>query len=211
MRISKKSLISVSLAVLITCGLVTAVAVKTHSNPKKTSTEAVATSNVQQISLQGDLQENFDSVVKLKQRAAAIVEVDVTSSETIVYKDMPFTISTAKVLSKIKGIIKEGQEIKLIETGGKFKLTGENPKEAKGQEAEVSFEGIRVMQPGDHLFLFLDKFVGPQVTDAYIPLGVYQGKFKVESNKVYQQAPNDNKLSDYKQPVDKEVFKEKLK
>lgn len=180
MKLSKKSWITVSLAVLITSGVVTAVTVRTPSNPPQTSTEAVTTSNVQQISLEGDLQENFDSLDKLKQRASAIVEVDVLKTETIVYDDMPFTISTAKVLSKVKGNVNEGQEIKLIETGGKYKLTGENPKEAKGQEVELSFEGIRVMQPADHLFLFIDEFVGPQVTGAYIPLGVYQGKFKVD-------------------------------
>ena len=167
--------------------------------------------SVQLIPGKGDLQESFNNIEGLKQRASAIIEVDVINSETVVYKDIPFAISTAKVLSKVKGNVKEGQEIKLIETGGKYLLTGENPKEEKGKEVKFAFEGICVMQPGDHLFLFVDEFVGPQVKGAYVPLGVYQGKFKVEQDgKIRQQAPDDHKLTDYMKPVGKEKFKEKI-
>lgn len=198
---------TVSLAVFIVAGVYATVSARNSPN-----TTQLETGNAQPIQAEGQLQEKFTSIRGLKQRASAIVEVNVINSETIVYKDTPFTISTAMVIFKVKGIQKEGQEIKLIETGGKYKLTGENPKEEKGKEVEFAFEGIRVMQPGDHLFLFVDEFVGPQIMGAYIPLGVYQGKFMVEQDgKIRQQAPNDHKLTDYMEPVGKEKFKENLK
>jgi hypothetical protein len=162
--------------------------------------------DVIQVSASGSLEEVFSNLTELEQRASAIVEVRILKSESIVYKDLPFTISTATVLSKVKGDLKEGQEIKLIETGGKYKLTGENPKEKAGQEVDWRFDGISVMQPEEHLFLFIENFEGPQIEGAYIPLGVYQGKFLEEKDgKFYQQAPEDIRLKDYK-PVSKEEF-----
>lgn len=62
------------------------------------------------------------------------------------------------------------------------------------------------MQKGEHLILFMKPFVGPQVEGAYVPLGVWQGKFKVDKDgKVKQQAPDEYKLKDYK-PMSKNKF-----
>lgn len=147
------------------------------------------------------LTENYDTIDDLKQCATNIVEVEVLDNYVVVQGDMPFTISNLKVLSTIKGDIIEGDNIKVLETGGKFITSGENPKDKKGQEVNMKFGGISVMQNGEHLILFIKPFVGPQVTEAYVPLGVWQGKFKVEkgnNGKVEQQAPNEYKLKDYK-------------
>jgi hypothetical protein len=148
-----------------------------------------------------DLSENFDTMSDLKQGATNIVEVEVLDNYVIVQGDMPFTISNLKVLSTIKGDIMKGDKIKVLETGGKFTSSGVSLKGIKGQEVDMKFGGISVMQTGEHLILFIRPFVGPQVTDAYVPLGVWQGKFKVgkgNNGKVEQQAPVEYKLKDYK-------------
>lgn len=200
-KLSKKLSIAIALSVVVTSGAVTAAVV--HNNKSN---------NVKLVKIEGDLSDVFNNMDQLKQKSSDIIEVNILDTETIVYNDMPFTISKAKVISKVKGKISEGEDIKLIETGGKYKLSGENPKEVKGQEVEWAFEGVRVMQPGEHLVLFVKEFVGPQIKDAYIPLGVYQGKFKVNKDgNVEQQAPSTHKLKDYVTPLKVEDFKEKLK
>lgn len=148
-----------------------------------------------------DLSEHYDTINDLKQGATNIVEVEVLDNYVVVQGDMPFTISNLKVLSSIKGDKMKDDEIKVLETGGRFISSGDNPKDKKGQEVDMKFGGISVMQKGEHLILFVRQFVGPQVTGAYVPLGVWQGKFKVakgNNGKVEQQAPNEYKLKDYK-------------
>ncbi len=159
-----------------------------------------------------DLSEHYSTIDDLKQGATNIIEVEVLDNYVVVQGDMPFTISNLKVLSTIKGDIMKGDKIKVLETGGKFINSGENPKDKKGQEVDMKFGGISVMQNSEHLILFVKPFVGPQVTDAYVPLGVWQGKFKVakgNNGKVEQQAPNEYKLKDYK-PVSISQFIKEL-
>jgi hypothetical protein len=147
------------------------------------------------------LSEHYDTLNDLKHGATDIVEVEVLDNYVVVQGDMPFTISNLKILSTIKGEIPKDNKIKVLETGGKYVNSGENPKDKKGQEVDMKFGGISVMQTGEHLILFIKPFVGPQATDAYVPLGVWQGKFKVgkgNNGKVEQQAPDEYKLKDYK-------------
>jgi hypothetical protein len=147
-----------------------------------------------------NLEEHFQNFQELQNRASNIIQVTVIDNiETINYGEVTFTVSKAKVLSGFEGTLKVGDEIILLETGGMMN---------NGQE--LKFNGIPVIKPGEELFLFVDKYVGPVTKDAYIPIGVYQGKFKVKDNKVEQQAPNEDKLKDY-QPVTRDLFKEKLK
>ncbi len=141
------------------------------------------------------LSEHFDTLNDLKQGATNIVEVEVLDHYVVTQGDMPFTISNVKTLTSIKGDTKKDDKIKVIETG------------------DTSFGGINVMQAGEHLILFVKPFVGPQVTGAYVILGVWQGKFKVgkgSNGKVEQQAPSEYKLKDYK-PVSLSKFIQKLK
>ena len=98
--------------------------------------------------------------------------------------------------------------IKIIETGGVYK-----PKDREGRdlpETELKFGGIPVVRQGEHLVLFFDEFVGPQVKGAYVPLGVFQGKFKIEGSKAIQQAPNEYALKN-SIPLDVANLKAKIK
>lgn len=205
MKLSKKFSLAIALVVVLTIGVIT----YAFANNIKIGK---VDNNVRLVKVEGELSDIYETIDQLKQTATGIIEVNILETETIVYGDVPFTISKAKVLSSLKGKISEGQEIKLIETGGKYTLSGENPKEVKGEEVEIAFEGIRVMQPGEHLVLFVKEFVGPQIQGAFVPLGIYQGKFKVEKDDyVKQQAPFEHKLKDYTSPIKLKEFKDKLK
>lgn len=194
---SKKSLILIIIVVLISVALTITF---TGCNRVRTAT------------MEGDLSEIFYSVSELKEAAELIVVANVIHQETIVYAKVPFTISRVKILSTIKGSLKEGEEIKVIETGGKYNYTDDNSKKKKGEEVEVTFEGVRVMQPGENLILFMRMFSGPQMDDGYVPLGVFQGKFKInKDNIVEKQAPEDYAFTDYDKPLAKEEFIGKLK
>lgn len=146
------------------------------------------------------LETHFTSIDDLTAVAKTIVEVDILDQQdTIEYGGVVFTVSTAKVISSIKGNAAEGINIKVLETGGMM---------AEGQE--FKFNGIPVAKKNEKLFLFLDEYKGPIVQGAYVPIGVYQGKFKVIDDEVIQQAPTEEKLKDYK-PLKMEEFKTKMK
>ncbi|MFC3767401.1 hypothetical protein [Paenibacillus sp. GCM10012303] len=143
----------------------------------------------------GDLDDNFHSLEEIESKAETILEIRVLDNQqTIVYGDIPFTISRAVVLSSLKGNIHEGEEINILETGGIYKPVS---KEGKGflPEVDYAFNGIPVMKSGEHLVTFLYKYEGPIAKNVFMPLGVYQGKFKVQDNgKIEQQAPKENKI-----------------
>lgn len=144
----------------------------------------------------GTLVKSYGTLAELAKDASEIVEIQVTSQETINYADMPFTISTVTVLKSFKGGHQEGDTMRIIETGGEF-----TPLDKQGDPlptTTMKFNGIPVMQMDEHSVIFLNGFEGPQVTgEVYVPLGVYQGRFIVfaEGN-VVQQAPDEEKVKD---------------
>lgn len=138
------------------------------------------------------LETHFESLAALEKQASNIIEVKVIDNvETIEYGDVTFTVSEALILSSLKGELKENETIRLVETGGIMK---------DGQE--FKFNGIPVVKKDEHLYLFVEKYVGPVTEGAYIPLGVYQGKFKVTDNQIEQQAPGSDKIRDFKQTTE---------
>jgi hypothetical protein len=143
------------------------------------------------------LVKSYDTMTELAKDAKIIAEIQVSSQETITYLDMPFTISTVEVLKSFKGEHKQGDTIRIIETGGEF-----TPLDKQGNplpKTTMKFNGIPVLQKDEHNVIFLNVFEGPQVSgEVYVPLGVYQGRFKVDAKgNLVQQAPDQEKLKDF--------------
>jgi hypothetical protein len=91
----------------------------------------------------GKLAQNFHTLKDLKKGSKLAVEVSVIETlENIVYEDVAFTISKARILSSTKGNLKPGDEIKILETGG------------TKNGVVYAFNGIPVMKPGENLYLF---------------------------------------------------------
>jgi hypothetical protein len=148
------------------------------------------------INASGDIEEHFDTFDDLVNGSKVIVEVKVKDSETIVYGDLPFTISTAEVKQTIKGSYNKGDSIKILETGGKYYPMDKDNKKSK-EEYELVFKGVKVMNSSDSYIVFLDEYVGPITENAFVIKGVYQGKFIVENNIVSQQTPDGHEKESY--------------
>jgi hypothetical protein len=159
--------------------------------------------------LSGDLSKVYTEIAGLEVDASEIVEVKVTKEqEVVMHGGLPFTITTVQVLDSIKGSNAIGDEIRVIETGGKYYPVGKNNEKLK--QVDLKFEGNGVMKPGQHLVLFLKRFVGPQASGVYVPLGVFQGKFMVSNGKVNQVKTKSVYLRDTKES-NLEDFKTKVK
>lgn len=151
----------------------------------------------------------YNSVKDLKENSFDMVEVNVKSTESVMYKELGVTISTVKVKSSLKGKFKSGEQIRIIETGGKYKYTGNDSKIKHDQLIEQVCDGIPVMESSERYILFINKYEGEVTKNAYKILGVYQGKFKVDNDIVVQKSPEKYKIRDFTlENVDK--FKQRI-
>lgn len=121
------------------------------------------------INVSGDVSRWYDSFSELEKDADVIVEVEIENIDTILFSDVVFSVSSAKVTNVLKGEYTE-KTINILETGGIY----------KGQE--YVFEENPVSKKNQKQLLYLVRYVGPIHDDAYVILGVYQGKFNIDKN-----------------------------
>jgi hypothetical protein len=131
---------------------------------------------------------HYRSVNELTAAAAAIVQVKVGSSKAILDQGSVYTLSEANVLRVFKGQLAIESQVSILETGG---LMAQN-----SVSMDVQPDGMAVMQPDETYILFLDQYRGALVQQAYEPLGIYQGKFRIDKNVIIQQAPTAEKLTE---------------
>lgn len=113
----------------------------------------------------------YASVDEMKKDAELIVEATTLSQETIRYEGVLFTASTVQVEKVLNGELKQ-EEITVLETGG---FDGKN---------HLTMEDNRVMEPSDRYILFLEKYEGSVIDNAYVITGAYQGRFKVNGDRL---------------------------
>ena len=146
---------------------------------------------------------SYQTLNELTQDATVIVRVKVRSSETTdnrtVELDESAIVSLARVqvIRSYKGSVSADSEISVLETGGVVELDG--------QSVDIQVNGISIMKPEESFILFLNPLSGSNKQSAYAPLGLYQGKFRIEKNLVQQQAPEDEMLTDHA-PLSVDVF-----
>ncbi|WP_166243371.1 hypothetical protein [Paenibacillus turpanensis] len=105
-------------------------------------------------------QKYYEALEDMADAASAIVEVELTGkSDTVKHREADFKITEATVKRVIKG--------------------DEQLKSTTVRILEVAAFGM-----DDHKrnVLFLEKYAGPVIDDAYIVAGVYQGKFKLDKD-----------------------------
>lgn len=115
--------------------------------------------------------ESFDSIQELKDRAELIALVSIKNTKPLSAGGVTFTVSESELMEVFKGKAPQ-TVINILETGGI-----ENGK-------MISYDGNTVMQKNDQAIVFLERYVGPIVDDAYVILGVYQGKFVVDKDRI---------------------------
>ena len=146
---------------------------------------------------------SYQTINELTQDAEAIVRVKVLSSEITdnraVDLDESAIVSLAKVqvIRSYKGPVSSDTEISVLETGGVV--------DQDGQSVDIRVNGIPSMKPEESYILFLRPLSGSDKQPVYAPLGLYQGKFRIEKNMVQQQAPDEEKLTDHA-PLSVDVF-----
>ncbi|MBA2939136.1 hypothetical protein HZF08_12545 [Paenibacillus sp. CGMCC 1.16610] len=118
----------------------------------------------------GELSESFSTVDELKQKAEVIVEVNISDAKAEKYNEVVFTLSNAEVKKIYKGELQNKTSINILETGGVH------------NHIEHTFEGEKTLKKQDTAILFLKKYNGPVTKEAYVILGMYQGKFKLDKS-----------------------------
>lgn len=140
---------------------------------------------------------------ELIQDAEVIARVKVLSSETTDNRAVELdesaivTLAKVEIIRSYKGSLAEDTEILVLETGGLV--------EQDDQSVDIQVNGISVMKPEESFILFLQSVSGSGEQQVYEPVGLYQGKFRIEKNLVQQQAPDAEKLTDHT-PLSVDVF-----
>ncbi len=144
----------------------------------------------------------YSNIKELKKKADAIVHYKVLSSETIQYSEVYFTVSKAEVLKAIKGNYAKGDTINILQTGAII----------NGQD--ISISGDNIYRKDDESIGFLYKYDGPVAEDAYMTLGINDGRFDVKDSKIIAQGfgYSDKSKSDKKvkksDPIDEMDFED---
>lgn len=126
---------------------------------------------VRTINVSGEVTKSYNNIDELKTDAEVIVEIDSNNVNSFKYKDVIFSLSNVEVLKTFKGNIKKGELLNILETGGVY------------NNADYIFENNKTLAKNDKAILFLKKYIGPVTEkEAYVVLGVYQGKFNYTSN-----------------------------
>jgi len=112
-------------------------------------------------------------VADLKDKSDVIVEVNVgkTASKSLEYKHVVFTITNVEVQKTFKGDQHANDSINILELGGFY------------DNKEYVYGNNHVLQPGEKVILFLERYQGLVTNDAYVIKGVFQGKFKLDGSK----------------------------
>lgn len=139
----------------------------------------------------GSLEVIYRDIAELERDADCIAEVTVQNSEVIPLDGFPRTHSQAKVVTALKGDLKTGDVIEVIEEGGRTD---------KGE----AIAGVPVMDAGSTYILFLHR-----TDDAWFIVGAFQGKFIVKEGYVFQQATEETKIQSYS-PQKIEDFRESV-
>ncbi|WP_135549230.1 hypothetical protein [Paenibacillus cymbidii] len=117
----------------------------------------------------GELTKGYSSVNDLKDSSELIAEVLIADSDALKYKNVVFTVQSAQVQKLFKGNA-DTKNIQILETGGVY------------GNVEYTFEKNKVMKKGEKAVVFLEKYKGPILKDAYVILGVFHGKFTFDED-----------------------------
>ncbi|RXZ80994.1 hypothetical protein EBB07_16285 [Paenibacillaceae bacterium] len=109
-----------------------------------------------------------------------VVQVEATRTKPIEYSGITFTLTEGKIEKFFKGEYEANDVISILETGGISEVHSNN----KVQRVNYIFEENEVFKTGDKAIIFLKKYSGPIAENSYVVLGVYQGKFLINGEKI---------------------------
>ncbi len=144
--------------------------------------------------LHGQLAVRFQSLSDLTGSSTAVLFGTVVSAQTVEFERIPFWVTQFRVEESIRGDIKEGEVLTIVETGGIVDgAPGERP-------IEIAFEGVRNMKVDERWMVFLKGpgHVGPEAIGAFAIAGAYQGKLRLaDGGKLEFTGPDELRTSRY--------------
>ncbi|TCP60821.1 hypothetical protein [Baia soyae] len=169
---------------------------ETNATATKKTTDETASGFIT-VDTHADIVRAYNDIPSLTKASAIVIEGDVMSTSTKYYKDeiAPCTLSQVKVSKVISGDVKIGDVVTFQETGGitTQKYVSERsrgrdfpPLSEVEENKQVDFKinGLSAMKKDEKVLLF-----GERYQDIYLVVGGYQGKFKVDGNKIERQSP----------------------
>jgi hypothetical protein len=133
-------------------------------------------------SLSGILQYDYRTLNDLVSAAPVIVVAKAESARTVQSGRLPFTETTTVVRDVLKGSVRAGELIRVLETGGLYTPIARDGSRPGLPDQEVDFESVPVMREGASYLLFLRPYLGDVVQGGFAVLGVYQGKMEVTAD-----------------------------
>jgi len=149
------------------------------------------------------LSKYFKSISELNQDSDIIIEGVVKNTKNVIYVQQAFTISEIDIneVYKSESKVVRGSTICVVEPGGimdkefLYKKYKEKFPEKYIDINEIepvkdTFDGIPALEKGDYIIIFASKYTGGvKSEDFYEPVGLYQGKFYINEDKVEHKMP----------------------
>lgn len=141
----------------------------------------------------------YKSVSQLREAAEVIVRGEVTAVSYLDFNASTYTKVTFQVTRCLKGAIAPGEEITIAEVGGittMAQINGDKfgaPSPADADtKVRVQLEGAPLAAVGDRCLYFLGVgSIGVVPGPYYVPLGAFQGRFRIESGLATRFVPAD--------------------
>ncbi len=147
----------------------------------------------------------YESVDQLKKAADLIVRGEVTQVSYLDFNSTAYTKVTFRVSKCLKGDVAEGKEITIAEVGGVTSMATVNgdkfgaPTQLDAEtEVSVLLDGAPLSEVGDKCVYFLGTgSIGVVSGVYYVPLGAFQGRFKIDNTMAERFVPVDWQDGEY--------------
>jgi hypothetical protein len=195
------ALLALATALSVAAGLATGVVVEPYTAPaahasgvavaqgRSTADQAEAEPVARPVvTMSADMAVLYTSVDQLTKAADLVVRGEVTRVSYVDFNTSVHTIVTFRVSRCLKGDVAEGDEITIAEVGGVTSMATINgdkfgrPTEPDAKTmVRVQLEGAPLTEAGEECLYFLDRgSIGVVPGVYYVPLGAFQGRFKIE-------------------------------
>jgi hypothetical protein len=149
--------------------------------------------------MSADFAVGYSSIGQLKQAADLVVRGEVIDVSYLDFRSSAYTKVTLKVSKCFKGNKAAGDEITILEVGGVTTMAtikgdkfGTPTKEDAETKVRVLLDGAPLTQVGEKCVYFLGAGDIGVVSDTYyVPMGAFQGRFKIDNGAAKRFVPND--------------------
>ena len=158
-----------------------------------------ASERIQTIISHADFTVKYSSLAQLNKAAEVVVRGEIEEVSYVDFNTTAYTRTTLKVSECLKGDIKAGQDITIAEIGGittmatvKGDKFGEPTAADRATKVRVLLEGAPLSEVGEKCLYFLGSGEIGVFRDAYyVPLGAFQGSFKIRNGLAERFVPAD--------------------